>query len=78
MSGDDMPRPPSCRKLAEYSGVALEKVLALAGHFPPVVQAAPAEWPEFREYMERKYPGADGDLVAVLEAYLERGRSEHQ
>ncbi len=78
LSGQDAPSPASCARLAEYSGVPLEKVLTLAGHFPQMPQTAPADWPEFREYIERKYPGADGDLVDVLEAYLERRRATNQ
>ena len=32
LSGQDIPSTQSCRRLAEYSGVALEKILVLAGH----------------------------------------------
>jgi transcriptional regulator with XRE-family HTH domain len=72
LTGEDAPSPASCRKLAEYSGVPLEKVLSLAGHFTPVAQTAPPEWPEFREYVQRKYPQFDEDLLGVIEAYLDR------
>lgn len=32
LSGKRLPSTKSCRRLAEYSGVLLEKVLSLAGH----------------------------------------------
>jgi len=72
LSGEDIPSTLSCRKLAAYSGVPLEKVLAIAGHVPEVAQTAPTEWPEFREYMHRKYPAVDEDLVSVFEDYIDR------
>ena len=72
LSGEDIPSTLSCRKLAAYSGMPLEKVLAIAGHVPAVAQTVPAEWPEFREYMHRKYPAVDEDLVSVFEDYIER------
>jgi transcriptional regulator with XRE-family HTH domain len=75
LTGEDAPNPASSARLADYSGAPLERVLALAGHFPPVTQTAPADWPEFREYVERKHPGLDEDVVAVFEAYIERKRT---
>ena len=72
LSGEDIPSTLSCRKLAAYSGVPLEKVLAIAGHVPTVALTAPAEWPEFREYMHRKYPAVDEDLVSAFEDYIDR------
>jgi transcriptional regulator with XRE-family HTH domain len=72
LTGEDAPSPASCARLAVYSGASLEKVLALAGHFPEMPRTAPADWPEFREYIERKYPGLDEDVVDVFEAYLDR------
>ena len=75
LTGEDAPNPASCRRLAEYSGVPLEKVLALAGHFSPMAQTAPSDWPEFREYVQRKYPQFDEDLLAVIEAYLDRRKA---
>ena len=72
LSGKDTPSTLSCRKLAAYSGVPVERVLAIVGHVPAVVQTVPAEWPEFREYMHRKYPAVDEDLVSVFEGYIER------
>ena len=49
LSGADVPSIKSCRRLAEYSGVPLEKVLSIVGHLPRVAEADPPEWPEFRE-----------------------------
>ena len=76
LSGTDGLSTASCRKLAEYSGESLEKVLALAGHMPDVPQTTPADWPEFREYARRKYPQLDDDLIAVVEGYIERRRGK--
>jgi hypothetical protein len=42
------------------------------GTSPRCHRRAPAEWPEFREYIERKYPRLDEDMVNVFEAYIER------
>jgi len=75
LAGTDIPRTSSCRKLAEYSGIPLQKVLAMAGHLPQVEQTVPVEWPEFREYAHRKYPNElDEDLVDVIEELIERRR----
>ena len=50
LSGADIPSTKSCRKLAEYSGVALEKVLSLVGHLPH----APDILPSGRRYGNRR------------------------
>jgi transcriptional regulator with XRE-family HTH domain len=34
LNGEDIPNTRSCRKLAEYSGVSLERVLSIVGHLP--------------------------------------------
>ena len=74
--GKDVPSTSSCRKLAEYSGVPLEKVFSMAGHLPGIAQTTPAEWPEFREYAQRKYPGElDEDMIAMIEDLIERRRA---
>jgi len=72
LSGEDIPSTLSCRKLAAYSGVPVQKVLAIAGHVPAVAQTVPDEWPQFREYMRGKYPAVDEDLVSAFEDYIER------
>jgi transcriptional regulator with XRE-family HTH domain len=76
LAGEDIPSTASCRKLAEYSGVPVEKVLSLAGHLPDVVQTVPAGWPEFREYARLKYPAElDEDIITVIEDLIERRRA---
>lgn len=76
LSGDNVPDTHSCRKLAEYSGVPPQKVLAIAGHLPRIAEQVPAEWPEFGEYARRKYPNElDEDLITVIEELIERRRS---
>ena len=75
LSGADIPSTNSCRKLAEYSGVPLEKVLSVVGHLPAVAETGPREWPEFREYAHRMYPNElDEDLINMIEDLIERRR----
>jgi transcriptional regulator with XRE-family HTH domain len=72
LSGHDTPNTFSCRRLAEYSGVPLKKVLSMAGHFPKIREQSPTDWPEFREYALYKYPEEfDEDLVATIENLIE-------
>jgi len=71
LSGEDKPSTLSCRRLAAYSGVNVEKMFAIAGHLPAVAQTVPDEWPEFSEYMHGKYPEVDEDLVSAFEDYVE-------
>ena len=78
LSGEDVPSPRSCQKLAEYSCVPLPRVLSLAGHLPEIVEQAPVEWPEFGEYARRKYPNElDEDLITVIEEFIERRRKRN-
>lgn len=75
LSGADIPSTRSCRRLAEYSGVPLEKILSIVGHLPRIAEKARSEWPEFREYVERKYSvELDEDLVTLIEDLIERRR----
>jgi len=75
LSGEDVPSTKSCRKLAAYSGVPLEKVLSIVGHLPGIAEKNPPEWPEFREYARRKYPhDLDEDLITMIEDLIERRR----
>jgi len=75
LSGTDIPSIRSCRKLAEYSGVSLEKVLSIVGHLPKLAETASPEWPEFREYAQQKYPNElDEDLITMIEDLIERRR----
>ncbi len=78
LSGNDIPNTSSCRRLAEYSGVPLEKVLSVVGHMPMVAEKIPAEWPEFREYARLKYPNElDEDLITMIEDLIERRRAKN-
>ncbi|MFB0557170.1 MAG: helix-turn-helix domain-containing protein [Dehalococcoidia bacterium] len=75
VAGSDVPNTRSCRRLAEYSGVPVEKVLAIVGHLPMIAEAGSPEWPEFREYARRKYPAElDEDLITMIEDLIERRR----
>ena len=75
LSNKDAPSIRSCRRLAEYSGVPLEKILSIAGHLPAIAEREPPEWPEFREYARRKYPAElDEDLITMIEDLIERRR----
>jgi len=77
LSGDDVPSTKSCRRLAEYSGVPVEKVLSVVGHIPKVAEKKSAEWPEFREYAREKYPHElDEDLITMIEDLIERRRAK--
>jgi len=76
-SGADIPSTKSCRRLAEYSGVPLEKVLSVVGHMPGVAETVPPEWPEFREYARQMYPNElDEDLITMIEDLIERRRQK--
>ncbi len=77
LSRDDRPSTSSCRRLAQYSGVPLEKVPAAAGHIPDISETTPAEWPEFREYAKQKYPDElDEDLITMIEDLIERRKAK--
>jgi len=77
LSGADIPSTKSCRKLAEYSGVPMEKVLSLVGHLHKVAEAAHTEWPEFREYARQMYPDElDEDLITMIEGLIEQRRQK--
>jgi len=75
LSGEDTPNIRSCRRLAEYSGVPVEKILSIVGYLPRVAEKASPEWPEFREYAHQKYPNElDEDLITMIEDLIERRR----
>ncbi len=75
LSSADVPSIKSCRRLAEYSGVPLKKVLSIVGHLPRIAETRPSEWPEFREYARCKYPAElDEDLITMIEDLIERRR----
>lgn len=71
----DIPSTRSCRRLAEYSGVPLEKILSITGHMPTIAETSTTQWPEFREYAQHKYPNElDEDLITMIEDLIERRR----
>jgi transcriptional regulator with XRE-family HTH domain len=75
LSGEDIPNTESCRRLAEYSGEPVERILAIVGHLPRISVSQPAVWPEFREYAHHKYPAElDEDLIVMIEDLIERRR----
>jgi transcriptional regulator with XRE-family HTH domain len=75
LSGGDIPKTSSCQRLADYSGVPVQKILAITGHLPGVSERPAAEWPEFREYAQHKYPAElDEDLITMIEDLIERRR----
>lgn len=75
LSGKDTPNTRSCNKLAQYSGVPLEKILSIVGHLPKISEKSQVEWPEFREYARQKYPNElDEDLITMIEDLIERRR----
>jgi transcriptional regulator with XRE-family HTH domain len=77
LSGKDIPSPRSCRRLAEYSGEPVDKVLGIVGHMPGKALRSTAEWPEFREYARQKYPDElDEDLIVMIEDLIERRRAK--
>ena len=77
LAGKDVPSTKSCRKLAEYSGIPLEKIFSVAGHLPKMAKTGPPEWPEFREYALQKYPvELDEDLITMIEDLIERRRGK--
>ncbi len=76
ISGADVLSIKSCQKLAEYSGVSLEKILSIMGYLPNTAEVGYLEWPEFREYACHKYPAElDEDLITMIEDFIERRRS---
>ncbi len=77
LSGDDVPNTSSCRIIADYSGVPVEKVLSVVGHISRVAEVKSPEWPEFREYARKMYPQElDEDLITMIEDLIERRRTK--
>jgi transcriptional regulator with XRE-family HTH domain len=77
LSGRDIPNTRSCQRLADYSGVPVQKILATVGHISRVAERPAAEWPEFREYALNKYPAElDEDLITMIEDLIERRRAK--
>jgi transcriptional regulator with XRE-family HTH domain len=38
LQGKELPSTKSCRRLTEYSGVPLQKMLSISGHVPEIVE----------------------------------------
>jgi transcriptional regulator with XRE-family HTH domain len=75
LSGKEKPSFTSCVKLANYTGVPLQRILHIVGYLVPVEEKAASELPDFREYVKRKYPQElDDDLVTLIEDLIERRR----
>ena len=75
LAGKDVPSTASCRRLAEYSGVSVQKILAAAGHIKNVENQNVAFLPEFRDYARQKYPRElDEDVITMIEDLIERRR----
>ncbi len=78
LSGTDTPNVRSCKKLADYSGVSLDKVLSVVGYLPTTSKER-NEWPEFREYARMKYPNElDEDLITTIEELIERKKTKNR
>ena len=78
LSGEDVPNIQSCRRLSEYSGVPVDKLLSIVGHLPMVAEKRTPDWPEFREYARQKYPNElDEDLITLIEDLIERRRARN-
>ena len=76
LSGMDVPNTRSCHRLAEYTGIPVERVLSITGHLPQIAEKSPLEWPEFREYARQKYPKElDEDMITMIEDLIERRRT---
>jgi transcriptional regulator with XRE-family HTH domain len=77
LKGKELPSTKSCRRLAEYSGIPLQKILSFSGHVPELAESPADNWPEFREYTNKKYPDMlDDDLITLIERLIERRRGK--
>lgn len=76
LSGKDIPSITSCKKLADYSGTSVGKILWLAGYLSDTVGDETCLCPEFRRYARPQHPGVlDEDLVIMIEDLIKRKRS---
>ena len=79
LRGDDIPSVRSCRMLSAYSGVSLQRVLSLCGHFPGMVPVPTEILPEFGDYARLKYPGLlEDDEIGMIESLLHLRRNNHR
>jgi transcriptional regulator with XRE-family HTH domain len=78
LSGKEMPSFASCVKLANYTGVSLQRILHIVGHLAPAKEEVASELPDFREYVKRKYPRElNDDVVTIIEDLIERRRGQN-
>ena len=71
--GEDIPSVRSCKRLADYSGTPIQRILTITGQIPNVGTEANYDWPEFREYAEKKYSAIlDEDIITMVEDLIER------
>ena len=78
LNGKDIPSTASCRRLAKYSGVSNQKILAAAGHISSIEDTNIAFLPEFRDYAMHKYPNElDEDVITMIEDLIERRREKN-
>ena len=79
LSGRDVPSTNSCRKIAEFSGVPLMKILSYSGHAPDALEALPDSWPAFGDYLRGKYPNRLSEgVITVVEGLIEARRHRKQ
>ena len=81
LSGKDLPSASSCLKIAEFTGVSLERILTLSGLIPFNTKGG-IDLPVFREYARQKYPEElDEDVITMIEHLIElrsRRKSDRQ
>lgn len=72
LSGKDLPSASSCLKIAEFTGVSLERILSLSGLIPFSTKKG-IDLPAFREYARQKYPKElDEDIITMIEHLIEQ------
>ena len=75
LSCKDIPNIKSCQILAKYGGVSIIRVLSMAGYLNQLDHQESSRWPEFREYVTKKYPEElDEDIIIMIEDLIHRKR----
>ena len=77
LAGEHIPSARACRKLAEYTGIPLEKIFTIVGYLSDskVGNDGLKDWPEFRQYAHLKYADElDDELITMIEDLIERRR----
>jgi transcriptional regulator with XRE-family HTH domain len=79
LAGAVLPGIASCKSIADYAGVPVDKVLSLAGYLPEVALSPVSKWPEFREYARRKYARElDEDFITMIDSLIQIMRRKGQ